>query len=163
MILLSRTMKRVIICISNICGEETIKICNKRFVELVDAFKNVATNEQHKSLRGRKHIGSGKTKPWNDNDYRKWFNLRINEDVKIIESLFIDWIKNKYNIKIEEVGEIGEHVSLIMKELNLGVAKMLFGSKFKEILKNEKTISVIKKVEEANKRKFLEIKNRNKP
>ena len=50
-----------------------------------------------------------------------------------------------------------------MKELNLGVAKMLFGSKFKEILKNEKTISVIKKVEEANKRKFLEIKNRNKP
>ena len=56
-------MKRVIICISNICGEETIKICNKRFVELVDAFKNVATNEQHKSLRGRKHIGSGKTKP----------------------------------------------------------------------------------------------------
>lgn len=47
-----------------------------------------------------------------------------------------------------------------MNELNLGLANVLFESKFKDILKNEKSISVIKKVEDENKRRFLEIKNR---
>lgn len=47
-------LKRVILWISNICDEETIKICNKRFVETIDQFNNVATVKQDKKIKRKK-------------------------------------------------------------------------------------------------------------
>jgi hypothetical protein len=96
-----------------------------------------------------------------DNSYEEFkigkklsFDSDLKKNVRLIENILIDWLKDKYNIKTKEIIKIVELINSFIENINKELSNLLFNSKIISKVKSEKVIFIINKLDKEKKLEF---------